>query len=266
MLRRRFCTPQPLRWNVARGLTSLSPVIEGRVLQAWRWPVKSMAGENVRAMRVDGRGAGGDRSHAVLHEHKGEWRPLSAREAPRLLAWSAAYPFNLDAGLDPASPPHAIVTRPDGRRSWRWGDPQLRAALESDLGRPVRLLRETAGVADEPGTLLLTTEASLRALGDELGGAVDPRRFRTNLHLDLDAPAWAEAAWQGLEVRFEGGVRLQLAAPCDRCAIPTRHPDTQIAWTGLLTHLTAHHDRLFGIRARVLAGGRVAAGEAVDIA
>jgi len=25
----------------------------------------------------------------VLHEHKGEWRPLTAREAPRLLAWRA---------------------------------------------------------------------------------------------------------------------------------------------------------------------------------
>ena len=26
----------------------------------------------------------------------------------RMLAWQAAYPFNLDAGLDPASPPHAL--------------------------------------------------------------------------------------------------------------------------------------------------------------
>ena len=31
--------------------------------------------------------AGGDRTHAVLYEHKGEWKRLTAREAPRLLAW-----------------------------------------------------------------------------------------------------------------------------------------------------------------------------------
>ena len=51
--------------------------------------------------RLDRRGVGGDRTHAVLHEHKGEWRPLTAREAPGLLAWWASYPFNLDAGAGP---------------------------------------------------------------------------------------------------------------------------------------------------------------------
>ena len=60
------------------------------VAAMWRWPVKSMAGERVNALRVDGRGAGGDRTHAVLHRHKGEWRPLTAREAPRLLLASVA--------------------------------------------------------------------------------------------------------------------------------------------------------------------------------
>src|SRR5215210_7131415 len=68
----------------------------GTVSRLWRWPVKSMAGEELRALSLGPRGVGGDRSHAVLHEHKGAWRPLTAREAPRLLAWRAAYPFNLD--------------------------------------------------------------------------------------------------------------------------------------------------------------------------
>ncbi|MGH2968928.1 MAG: MOSC domain-containing protein [Solirubrobacteraceae bacterium] len=237
----------------------------GTVSRLWRWPVKSMAGEEVRALSLDARGVGGDRTHAVLHEHKGTWRPLTAREAPRLLAWSAAYPFNLDAGLDPASPPHAIVTRPDGRRSWRWGDPRLRSALEADLGRPVELLRELGGVPDVPGQLLLTTEATLRALSEELGTAVDLRRFRTNLHLELDAAAWAELGWEGAQAVFAGGVRLRLVEPCERCAIPTRDPDTYVKWAGLLAHLAARHGQNLGIRARVIAGGRVAAGERVRI-
>ena len=86
------------------------------MLEVWRWPVKSMAGEPVRAIRVDGRGAGGDRTHAVLHEHRGEWMPLTAREAPRMLAWRAAYPFAPDGGLDPERPPYAVVTEAS---SWR---------------------------------------------------------------------------------------------------------------------------------------------------
>jgi uncharacterized protein YcbX len=237
----------------------------GTVAQLWRWPVKSMAGERVQALRVDGRGAGGDRTHAVMHEHKGQRKPLTAREAPRLLAWHAAYPFNKDGGLDPARPPFAIVTTPDGRRSYRWGDPRLRSALAADLGRPVDLKRDVDGIQDAPRTLLVTFDASLRGLGDELHGAVDLRRFRSNLHLDMDAPGWAELDWEGAELAFAGGVRLRLLHPCERCAIPTRHPDTQMKWPGLLRHLAATHDQCFGINARVMTAGRIGAGEAVEL-
>jgi uncharacterized protein YcbX len=237
----------------------------GTVSRLWRWPVKSMAGEELRALSLGPRGVGGDRSHAVLHEHKGAWRPLTAREAPRLLAWRAAYPFNLDAGLDPASPPHAIVTEPDGVRSWRWGDPRLRSALERDLGRPVRLERDVSGIPDVPGTVLVTVAGSLAALSAELGSEIDARRFRTNLHLELDADPWAEPAWAGAEIELEGGVRLQIDHACERCAIPTRDPDTQEKWPQLLRHLTAEHGQDFGLLARVRVPGRVYAGESARI-
>ena len=168
-------------------------MVTGTVNRLWRWPVKSMAGEELRALSLGPRGVGGDRTHAVLHEHKGAWRPLTAREAPGLLAWHAAYPFNLDAGLDPGNPPHAIVTEPAGVRYWRWGDPHLRSALERDLGRPVRLERDTGGIPDVPGTVLVTVAGTLAALSRELGTEVDARRFRTNLHLELDAEPWGRA-------------------------------------------------------------------------
>jgi uncharacterized protein len=236
----------------------------GTVLQLWRWPVKSMAGERVDALRVDGRGAGGDRTHAVLYEHKGERRPLTAREAPRLLAWQARYPFNVGGGIDPARPPFAVVTAPDGR-SYRWGDPRLRHALAADLGRPVELTRDVAGMQDLGRTLLITTEASLRALGDELSGPVDLRRFRPNVHLDLDAAGWDDLTWEGRELAFAGGVRLKLLHPCERCAIPTRHPDTQVKWPGLLRYRHDAHAQCFGVNARVITGGRIEAGEAVEL-
>ena len=201
----------------------------------------------------------------MLHEHKGAWRPLTAREAPRLLAWHAGYPFNLDAGLDPGSPPHAIVTEPEGVRHWRWGDPHLRSALERDLGRPVRLERDVAGIPDVPATVLVTVAASLAALSEELGTEIDARRFRTNLHLELDAEPWAELGWAGAALELEGGVRLEIEQACERCAIPTRDPDTQEKWPGLLSHLAARHGQDFGVLARVIAPGRVSQGEQVRI-
>ena len=195
----------------------------GRVLELWRWPVKSMGGEPVRSVRVDDRGAGGDRTHAVLHEHKGEWKPLTAREAPRLLAWHAAYPFAPDAGLRPEAPPYAHVTAPDGS-TFAWDDPRLLCALEDDLGRPVKLRRDPAGIQDLERSLLMTVEATRAALEVELATPLDLRRFRPNVHVELDADAWAEHGWEGGTLRFSGGVTLRLLHPCVRCAIPTRDP------------------------------------------
>ena len=87
----------------------------GTVIDLWRWPVKSMAGERLASTRMDARGLGGDRTHAVTFVHKGEVRPLTAREAPRLLAWRAGYPFAGDAALRPDDPPAATVRAPGGK-------------------------------------------------------------------------------------------------------------------------------------------------------
>jgi uncharacterized protein YcbX len=237
---------------------------EGHVAEVWRWPVKSMAGERVGALRVEDRGAGGDRTHAVLHHHRGEWRPLTAREAPGLLAWRASYTGAEGALLDPAAPPPAAVTSPAGR-AFRWDDPELPGALAGDLGRPVRLRRDTAGIQDLQRSLLITVEATRVALGAELGTELDLRRFRPNLHLELDAPPWAEHGWEGWRLRFAGGVVADLLHPCVRCVIPTRDPATRRKFPQLLRHLAAEHGTLFGINARVTAAGRVAAGETVRL-
>ena len=227
---------------------------EGRITQLWRYPVKSMRGEQVRSLRADWRGAGGDRTHAVVHEHKGEVKPLTAREAPALLAWQGTYPFAPDAGLDPTDPPLAQVV-----------DPRLKRKLSDALGREVDLRRDLQGQQDLGRSLLVTVGASLRALETELGVPIDGRRFRTNIHLELDAEPWAELGWEGRTLRIEGGVLLKFLHPCERCAIPTRDPDTQVKWPELLRHLVAHHSQCFGVNARVVIAGRIAVGQTVQV-
>ena len=125
--------------------------------------------------------------------------------------------------------------------------------------------RDVHGIQDLERSLLVTTEASLQALGEELNGPVDLRRFRPNLHLDIDLPGWDDLTWEGRELAFAGGVRLRFLHGCIRCAIPTRHPDTQVKWPGLLRHLNDTHEQCFGVNARVITGGRIEAGEAVEL-
>jgi uncharacterized protein YcbX len=232
----------------------------GSLVQLHRWPVKSIAGEPVELLRIDERGAGGDRTHAVTHFFKGQTRRLTAREAPRLLAWKASYD---GADVDPAHPPHPMLTAPSGER-YAWHDPQLPAVLAEDLGREVALSRDLAGQQDLERTVLVTTAATLAAVEEELGRPLDLRRFRTNLHVVLDAPAFAENGWQGGRMTV-GDAELELLHPCVRCAIPTRDPDSQVKWAPLLKHLTREHHGWFGINARPLNRAAIRLGDPVTV-
>jgi uncharacterized protein YcbX len=239
-------------------------VAAGTVLELRRFPVKSLAGERADALRIDVRGAGGDRAQALTGIFGGARRRLTVRQVPRMLRWAAAYPDAPGAELDPDDPPLPILTAPDGR-TFRWDDPALPGALRDDLGRPVRLERDLALMPDVPDSLLVTVEASRAALERELGRPIDLRRFRPNLHLRLDAPAFAEEGWAGRRVRV-GDAELELLAPCERCAIPTRDPDTTAKWPEILRRLAADHDTLFGINARALRPATVRVGDPVVVA
>jgi uncharacterized protein YcbX/endonuclease/exonuclease/phosphatase family metal-dependent hydrolase len=238
--------------------------VNGTLVGLARWPVKSLGGEPLRAGRLGARGLGGDRTHALLDRRQGrEGRWVTVRQAPRLLAWSAAYPDAPDDALDPAAPPRPRLRGPDGT-VWGWDQPGLAEALAADLGLAVRLHRDPGGQQDLEGSVLVTTEASRRAVETALGRPVELRRFRANLHLDLDAPAFAEERWDGGRLRV-GEVTLALLNPCIRCVIPTRDPDGPGRWPELLRWLHRERGALFGVNARVLTGGRVGLGDPVTV-
>jgi uncharacterized protein YcbX len=232
----------------------------GQLVSLSRYPVKSMAGEHLEALDVDARGAAGDRTHALLFFHKEAWKRLTARQASRLLAWSATYG---QAAVDADDPPPPRLRDPGGQ-THVWGDADLPAVLEADLGRRVRLRRDTAGQQDLARTLLLTTEASRAAVEAALGRTLDLRRFRPNLHVELDAPAYAEHAWKGRRLRV-GAVELELLDPCVRCVIPTLDPDTQERWPELMRRLARERETCFGINARVARPGRLSVGDPVEL-
>jgi uncharacterized protein YcbX len=235
----------------------------GTVLSLHRWPVKSLGGEEVDALRIDRRGAGGDRAQALLGIFGGRRQRLTVRQVPRMLGWQASYPQAPGAELDPDAPPLPVLMAPDGR-GFAWDDPALPGALRDDLGRPVDLCRDLALMPDLQDSLLVTVEASRAALEGELGHPIDLRRFRPNLHLRLDAPAFAEEGWTGRRLRV-GEAELELLHPCERCVIPTRDPDTHVKWPELLRHLAREHATLFGINARALRPATVHVGDAVEL-
>lgn len=227
--------------------------VVGAVREVVTWPVKSMGGGLVLdAVRAEVGGLAGDRAWALVDR-----RPLragnvlSARNLPGILRWSVER-------LDRDEP---VLAAPDGR-SWRWSDPGLSAALTDDLGVPVGLTGPGAH-ADLVDSVLVTTVATHAGVEEGFGHALDRRRWRTNLHLDLSAPAFAEAGWEGRHLHV-GEVRFRLLHPCKRCAIPSWSPDGRERSPELLAYF--HGDggrRSFGINARVVEPGTVRAGDEV---
>ena len=221
----------------------------GTVLSLHRFPVKSMAGERLDALAVDRTGVEGDRRFAVWL--KGG-RKLTARVAPKMLAWHAS--------LNGGGPP--VVTAPDGH-TFGW-DHELEDAVTDYLGRDVALVQDPQGLHDVQGTLLITVEASRRQLEEELGIPIDVRRFRTNVHVELDSSPFAESAWEGRRIRI-GEAELAIDHACDRCAITIHDPDTLESSPDVLRVINAEHGSFFGFRAVPLNSAHIATGDPVEV-
>ena len=80
----------------------------GKLVEIWRYPVKSMGGETLPRASFGERGLYGDRGWAVRDEVAGEIR--GGRKLPRLMQFEAAYREEPTAD----SVPHADLRLPDG--------------------------------------------------------------------------------------------------------------------------------------------------------
>ena len=105
----------------------------GTVTQLWRYPVKSMAGEQLSAAEIDQNGVAGDRGWAVREIEADVTR--NAREMPKLLQFASAYAES--PSFDQRSPAVTITT-PDNMQV-QSADEDRDQQLSEILGRPVML-------------------------------------------------------------------------------------------------------------------------------
>ena len=104
----------------------------GTVVEIWRYPVKSMGGEQLDRCVVGERGLPGDRGWALRDEVVGEIR--GAKKFPQLLRCAARYLEEPTGGRIPA----AEITLPDEARV-RSDAPEAAARLSELVGKPVTL-------------------------------------------------------------------------------------------------------------------------------
>ena len=108
----------------------------GEVMKISRYPIKSMAGEDVETTRIDSYGLYGDRSHAFVDAAKDGWESyITARQLPHLLG----YKVRLGEVISLDEFPQVEVLTPDGRLA-AW-DESLLADIQSHFEQKIAMLR-----------------------------------------------------------------------------------------------------------------------------
>lgn len=212
------------------------------IVEIWRYPVKSMAGERLDSCMVTEAGLDGDRRWAMIDrtpERDGKWFNIK-QHAPLM-----TYRARLASGT-------LEVDAPDGTPVGLEG--AFRRVLE-DTQRTVTL-RELAGANFDDSHVLIVNLATVAQFALEAGMTIDPRRFRANLYVDgLDAEE--ELGWIGRRIHA-GDAELEVTSRCERCKVITMDPDTTEARPELLRLLVEKHDERLGVYCRVVTPGRVA--------
>ena len=220
------------------------------VVEVWRYPVKSMAGERLDSCAVGEKGLDGDRRWALVDGTPNRaGKLLTIREEERLLTYRARL-----AGGD------VEVLGPGGES--RRLDERMVSHLAVEASRPLTL-RELEGANFDDSPVLLVNLATIAAFEVAAGMRVDHRRFRANLYVDGLEPS-EEIAWLGRRVAV-GGMELDVVARCERCVVITRDPDTTVAAPELLRLLTETHETYMGVYCQVTRSGRVAVGDPVHV-
>lgn len=257
----------------------------GTVESLWRYPVKSMRGEELEEVFVGFAGVYCDRLFAFHSSASRAGLPyLTAREQARMLCFqprfrqpkkAAAPPNlrdaeNLGSGATPvyADPAELIldVETPDGDLL-AIDDPELIAMLRdgNEDKHQITLLRSERALTDCRPVSLIALQ-SIAQLGEETGAVLDKRRFRANIYLDLtNKEAFAENNFVGCSLRIGSKVSLAILQRDARCAIITLDPETGDKMPAVLKTVAQAHDGMAGVYAAVLVEGMICKGDAVEL-
>jgi uncharacterized protein len=229
--------------------------VVGRVVALRRYPVKSMAAEELDEVEVSWHGLAGDRRWAFIRDgqvHSGfPW--LTIRQRPEL----AHYRPRLTEPERPNA--SAVLVRTPSGGELSVADP----ALAAELGSCVRVIKQDRGVFDTFPLSLLTTQ-TVAGLGRLTGVELTACRFRPNLLVDAAGSDFPEDGWVGRVLRI-GGLRMRVDARDMRCVVITIDPVTLRRDPAILRAVARERDARLGVYGTIVAPGRVALGNPVEL-
>jgi len=262
------------------------------VLALWRYPVKSMQGEEINSSFVTERGLFGDRAYALLDAEDGKTvTAKNPKKWPEMFKFRAAFEQPV---VTPAKLPSVRIMTPSGE-SFSSTDSDLNDMLSSSLGRAVVFTSQPpakphldeywpedveglahSNIVTDENTLentffdlaflhILST-ATLDSLRKAYpAGRFEARRFRPNILVDAGLEDFAENAWIGKTIGIGDEVRLSVTGPCPRCVMTTLAQSDLPKDPGILRTAVLQNGANVGVYAEVLQGGTIRSGDAIRI-
>ena len=265
----------------------------GSVVTLWRYPIKSMMGEELNISAITERGLLGDRAYALMDRSTGK---VASAKNPR--KWSKLFDFRANYAESPRPGekfPPVRITLPEGTMVTS-EQSDIDQALSTALGREVTLTtsapkaptleeywldlegldhRETTTDEEMPPETffdlavihVLTTGTidRLRELYPE--GRFEVRRFRPNIVVEPASGerTFVENSWIGRTLILGDEVRLSISGPCPRCVMTTLPQGDLPKDVGILRAAAQHNQANVGVYATVLQGGMVRRGDPVRL-
>ncbi len=234
----------------------------GTVESLWRYPVKSMRGEELDEVFVGYSGIKGDRLFAFNSSaSRKEFPYFTGRDQRQMLRYRPHF-------LRPnEESERTIEVETPAGDTIAIDDPALieRLRLGLDGQHQLTLMRSDRAMTDCHPVSIISLQ-TVRTLGEETGLTLDKRRFRANVYLDLTAAdGFAEDAFVGRSLRIGPTAIISIVKRDGRCMMITLDPDTAEKEPALLKTVAQAHDGMAGVYGTVKVEGIIRRGDSAEL-
>ena len=257
----------------------------GTIESLWRYPVKSMSGEQRKKLFLGFAGIYGDRCYAFKNSAARKGCPyLTASTQQEMLRYRpqfryperAAEPPNLaeamriepgityangetgDLTVDVITPSGAIVSI---------DDPGLVHMLQEGIGsqNELTLVRSDRALTDCRPVSLISMQ-TITQLEAEMKLPLDKRRFRANMYVNLSTGSgFGEDGFVGRKLRIGRQAVVAVLERDPRCKVMSLDPDTGGHNPEILRKVVSAHDKYAGDYCAVLVEGSIADTDSITL-
>jgi len=232
----------------------------GHVEAIFRYPVKSMAGEQLESAQLGWHGIEGDRRLAFrrVNDRSGfSW--LTASKLPELLLFT---PIR-DGSAQDDLPTH--VRTPYSQELPIFGD-ELAAEVGRRYGSPVQMLQMRHGIFDD-ACISVIASSTVREITQLAGQGPDVRRFRPNIVFQLlQGVPFQEGQWLGRTLEFGEGDEapaVSVTMHDVRCSVVNLDPDSASSAPEVLKAVVRVNQNHAGIYGTITRTGRITSGQSI---